>query len=170
MPAANRIPALPFRHFFTYAELNAFVEALASSRPKLVTLSALANSREGRAIHMLTITDSSTRPADDKPADLVHGNIHASELSGTHAALYTARQLVADHRRSDMLKRVAFHIIPRINPDGAEFAVTASGTIRSRTDRSERVPNTLYQEDLNGDGLILTMRMEHPNGPLVADK
>jgi hypothetical protein len=169
MPAASRIPRLSFRHFLTYAELNAFVEALASSRPELVTLSALARSREGRAIHMLTITDSSTGPADDKPAYLIHGNIHASELSGTHAALYTARQLVADHRRSNMLKRLAFHIVPRINPDGAEFAVTASGSIRSRTDRSERVPNTLYQEDLNGDGLILTMRMEHPNGPFVAD-
>ena len=41
---------------------------------------------------------------------------------------------VSDHGElsADMLKRVAFYIIPRINPDGAEFAVTTSGSIRSR--------------------------------------
>ena len=169
MPTAKRIPALPFEHFFTYDEVSQFVEDLAKSRPDLVKLSSIGDSREGRAVHLLTITDPATGAAEDKPAYLIHGNIHASELSGTHAALYTARKLVVDHPRSDILKRVAFYIVPRINPDGAEFAVTTSGTIRSRTDRSERVPNTLYQEDVNGDGLILTMRMEHPNGQLVAD-
>jgi len=169
MPRGKRTPTLPFQHFFTYDELTRFVEALAGSRPNLVSLTSIGDSREGRAIHMLTITDASTGAAEDKPAYLIQGNIHATELSGTHTALYTARQLVADHARSGILKRVAFYIVPRINPDGAEFAVTTSGTIRSRTDRSERVPNTLYQEDVNGDGLILTMRMEHPNGPFVAD-
>jgi hypothetical protein len=64
---------------------------------------------------------------------------------------------------------VAFYVVPRINPDGAEFAVITSGAIRSRTERSPREPNTLYQEDLDGDGLILTMRQEHPNGRFVAD-
>jgi len=168
MPKAKRIPALPFEDFFTYDEVTQFVEALAKSCPDLVTLSSIGDSREGRAVHLLTITDSSTGAAEDKPAYLIHGNIHASELSGTHAALYTARKLAVDHPRSDILKRVAFYIVPRINPDGAEFAAITSGSIRSRTDRSERVPNTLYQEDVNGDGLILTMRMEHPNGQFVA--
>ena len=169
MAAAKKTPQLPFDHFFTYDELSAFVEALAKSRPDLVSLSSLGQSRDGRAVHMLTITDSSTGPAENKPAYLIHGNIHAVELSGTHAALYTARKLVADHARSDLLERLAFYIVPRINPDGAEFAVTTSGMIRSRTDRSERLPNTLYQEDVDGDGLILTMRMPHANGPFVAD-
>jgi len=172
MPApkkAKRVPALSFDHFFTYAELTDFVGKLAKACPKLVTLSSLGDSREGRPIHLLTITDQATGPAEDKPAYLIHGNIHALELSGTHAALHTCRQLCADHGKSDLLKRVAFYIVPRINPDGAEFAVTTSGTIRSRTDRSVRESNTLYQEDVDGDGLILTMRQEHPNGQFVAD-
>jgi len=172
MPArkkARRIPALSFDHFFTYAELTDFVGKLAKACPELVELSSLGDSRERRAIHLLTITDAATGPAEDKPAYLIHGNIHAVELSGTHAALYTCRQLCVDHARSDVLKRVAFYIVPRLNPDGAEFAVTTSGTIRSRTDRSAREPNTLYQEDVDGDGLILTMRQEHPNGQFVAD-
>ncbi|MEN6549045.1 MAG: M14 family metallopeptidase [Armatimonadia bacterium] len=169
MPATGNLPELHFEHFLGYDELTEFVTALAASRPDLVSLSSLGTSRDGRAIHLLTITDPSTGPAQDKPAYLIHGNIHAVELAGTHAALFTARQLLADAAKSDVLQRTAFYIVPRINPDGGEFAVTTSGSIRSRTDRSDRVANTLYQEDVNGDGLILTMRMPHPNGPLVAD-
>jgi hypothetical protein len=152
-----------------YDELTAFVEELAASAPGMVRLRSIGDSREGRAIHLLAITDESTGPAEEKPAYLVHGNIHAVELAGTHAALFTARKLAAEGRKSDLLKRVAFYIVPRINPDGAEFAVTTSGSIRSRTDRSERAANTLYQEDVNGDGLILTMRLPHANGPFVSD-
>jgi hypothetical protein len=169
MATRPTLPQLHFKHFLDYAELTEFVTALAASRPDFVSLSSLGASREGRAIHLLTITDPATGPASDKPAYLIHGNIHAVELAGTHAALHTARQLLADSARSDLLHHATFYIVPRINPDGAEFAVTTSGSIRSRTDRSERIANTLYQEDVNGDGLILTMRLPHPNGPFVAD-
>ncbi len=136
-----RIPNLSFDYFFTYAEVDDFLIRLAESQPELVKLTSIGKSREGRKIQLLTITDPSTGPAADKPAYLIHGNIHAVELSGTHAALFTARRLVADRSKSDILKRVAFYIVPRINPDGAEFAVTTSGSIRSRTDRSQRIPN-----------------------------
>ncbi|MFQ6041677.1 MAG: M14 family metallopeptidase, partial [Candidatus Poribacteria bacterium] len=169
MDNTKEIPVLPFKHFLKFDEVTDFVSALAMARPDLVTLTSIGTSREGRALHLLIITDAAAGKPEDKPAYLIHGNIHALELSGTHAALYTARQLVIDHDKSDLLKRVAFYIVPRINPDGAEFAVTTSGSIRSRTDRSEREANTLYQEDVNGDGLILTMRQEHPDGSLVAD-
>lgn len=162
-----QLPDLPFTHFLTHAEVTDFVQALAAACPDWVQLSSLGQSREGRELHLLTITDPATGPAEDKPAYLIHGNIHAAELSGTHAALHTARRLA--ETRPALLADVAFHIVPRINPDGAEFVVTTSGTTRSRTDRSERRPNTLYQEDVNGDGLILTMRQEHPNGTLALD-
>jgi hypothetical protein len=116
---------------------------------------------------VLTITDPASGPPEDKPAYLIHGNIHAAELSGTHAALHTARELAVE--RPAVLRDMAFHIVPRINPDGAEFVVATSGVTRSRTDRSERRPNTLYQEDVNGDGLILSMRQEHPDGAFARD-
>ena len=169
MAESARLPTLPFGRFLKYQDIDDFVKALASARPKLCRLGSLGKSREGRGIHLLTVTDFETGNPEDRPGYLIHGNIHAGELAGAHAALYTARQLLADHRRSDLLRRVTFYIVPRINPDGAEFVVTTAGRIRSRSDRSEQRPNTLYQEDLNGDGLILTMRQEHPNGSLVAD-
>ncbi len=163
------IPALPFSAFFTYQELTDFVNSLVSARPTLCRLSSLGTSREGREIHLLIITDYGSGAPEDKPAYLIFGNIHALELSGTHAALYTARQILMDHGRSDLLKNVAFYIVPRLNPDGAEFAVTTSGPIRSRTDYSQMEPNALYPKDMNGDGLILSMRQEHPDGTLAID-
>jgi len=163
------LPELSFHSFFTYQQVTEFVESLASAKPDLCRLSSLGKSRDGREIHLLTITDYDSGAPEDKPGYLIHGNIHATELSGTHAALYTARQLLADYDGSGLLKDVVFYVIPRINPDGAEFAVTTSGPIRSRTERSQPVPNSLHPKDMNGDGLILSMRQEHPDGAFVVD-
>jgi hypothetical protein len=169
MSDMSRIPSLPFDRFFTYQELTDFVQGLASAFPELCKLGSLGRSREGREIHLLTMTDFNSGDPEDRPAYLIHGNIHAGEVAGTHTALYTARQLLLDHAESDILKRVTFYIVPRINPDGAEYVVTTSGRVRSRTDRTERVSNTLYQQDVDGDGLTCTMRWAHPDGKYVVD-
>jgi hypothetical protein len=150
--------------------MKAVLRKLTEARPGLAKLESLGTSPEGREVLCLTVTDFTRGRAEDKPAYLIHGNIHAAELSGTHAALYTARQLLADYpRTTQLLERVAFHIVPRLNPDGAEFAVKTCGTIRSRHDRSRLVPNTLVQKDMDGDGLILEMRQEHPDGDRARD-
>ena len=163
------IPELPFEHFYRFAEVEAFVKALAEAAPGLVKLGRIGESREGRPLYMLTITDFATGAAEDKPAYLIHGNIHSVELAGTHAALYTAHRLVEDHKPGGLLEKMAFYIVPRINPDGAEFCVTTNGACRSRIDTSEKVANTLYQGDMNGDGLILNMRVPNPNGGWARD-
>ena len=69
----------------------------------------------------------------------------------------------------ELLKRITFYIIPRLNPDGAEFAVTTQGRVRSRIDKSIRLTNNLYQQDIDGNGMILSMRREHPDGSLIKD-
>ena len=163
------IPRLPFKSFFTYKQVTDFLRELTAACPDLCRLGSLGPSREGLEVNLLTVTEFASGAPEDKPGYLIHGNIHAPELSGTHAALYTARQLLADHKKSDLLKKVVFYIVPRLNPDGAEFVVTTSGQVRSRTDRSRLEPNTLYQKDVNRDGLILSMRQKHPDGPFVMD-
>ncbi|MDP6116919.1 MAG: M14 family metallopeptidase [Planctomycetota bacterium] len=167
--AKKKLPNLPFKKFFTHEEFADFLKKLPAARPDLCQLSSLGKSREDRDVSLLTITDFSTGAAEDKPAYLIQGNIHAGELAGTHAALYTAQQLLADAPKSDLLKRVAFYMVPRLNPDGAHYCAATFGKLRSRTDRSEREPNTLYQEDVNGDGVLLSMRQRHPDGQFVKD-
>ena len=169
MAKQKAIPTLGFDHFLTYGETTDFLKGLVAARPGLCRLASLGPSREGRDVHLLTVTDLACGAPEDRPAYVIQANIHAGEVAGTHAALFTARQLLADAEASDFLRRVVFYIVPRLNPDGAEFSVTTCGRVRSRTDRCEREPNTLYQEDMDADGLILTMRQQHPDGAFVAD-
>ena len=164
MATRRPLPKAPFDRFFNYDELTDYLHRLVAARPELCRLDALGESRQGRAIHMLTVTDAATGASHDKPAYLIHANIHASEVAGTQVSLHTARQLLADHRRNDLLQRVAFHIVPRLNPDNAEACVTANAAIRSRNQDEPREPNTLYQQDVDGNGLILRMRQPHPDG------
>jgi len=165
MPDNKTVPELSFKCFLNYHELTEILEKLADSSPGLCRLGSIGMSRQGRKIHLLTITNFETGTPEDKPAYLIHGNIHASELAGTHAAVYTARQLLAE--KPGLLDRMVFYIVPRINPDGAEFAVTTSGRIRSRSDETEKSSNSLYQQDIDGNGLILSMRQEHPEGSFI---
>jgi len=158
---------LPGDRFIDYRELTELVEMISGRYKDLCRLESIGSSREGRIIHMLVLTDFKSGVPEDKPAYLIYGNIHACELAGSHAAIYTAARLVEE--KPELLKEMVFYIIPRLNPDGAEFAVKTGGSIRSRTDTSIRTPNSLFQEDLDGNGLILSMRQVHPDGGLVAD-
>ncbi len=61
----------------------------------------------------------------------------------------------------------AFYVVPRLNPDGAELALAD----RPRFVRSSVRPyprldeqDGLYEEDIDGDGRILMMRLKDPNG------
>ena len=169
MAKTRALPRLSFRHFLTYQEIVDFLEALVDAQPDLCRLESLGPSREGRQVHMLTVTDYTSGKPEDRPGYLIQANIHAAEVAGTHAALYTARQLLEDREHADLLDRVVFYIIPRLNPDNAELVVQTAGQIRSRTDYAELETNALYQEDVDGNGLILTIRQEHPDGAFVSD-
>ena len=169
MAPPTELPTLDCDTFVSDERLNHLVAALAAARPDLCRLDSLGVSREGRSIHLLTITDFASGAPEDRPAYLVLAGIHAVELAGTHAALYTARQLLIDHAGSGLLADVVFYVIPRLNPDGSEFARRTSTRVRSRTDFENKAPNTVYPEDIDGDGLVLSMRREHLEGDFVAD-
>ena len=85
------LPELEFDRFYTYAEVTGFVDALHRARPDLCRLGSLGPSRQGREVPLLTVTDHTTGSAEDRPAYLIHGNIHAGELAGTHGAIRTHR-------------------------------------------------------------------------------
>ena len=164
---SGTVPPAPFAHFLTYDEVTDYVHKLAAARPDLCHLQSLGKSRDGRDVHLVVLTDFTTGAPEDRPAYLIQANIHASEVAGTHLALYTAQQLLTRDRA--LLERLTFYIVPRLNPDGAEFAVTTGGAIRSRTDEADIAANALYPEDVNGDGLVLSMRQQHPDGAFVRD-
>ncbi len=113
-----------------------------------------------------------TGPAAEKPAFWVDGNIHATEVAASAATLYFLQTLVTQYGKDADVTRAldtrAFYLCPRINPDGAEWALADKPKwIRSSTrpyPYDEEEIEGLTVEDIDGDGRILQMRMRDPNG------
>jgi len=168
---------LSFNHFYRYDEIVGFLQQAVAGYPGLCSLSSIGKSYEGRDIWCLEITNSATGPAADKPAMYIDANIHAGEVTGSHVAMYTIRHLLdgygVDPEVTRLLDTRAFYILPRINPDGAELYLTTPTMLRSsvRPYPDEELRDGLRAEDINGDGMILQMRVEDPSGPWkVSDK
>ena len=162
-------PVVQFDHFYSYKEIDGFLRALADTFPNLCRIESIGRSLEGRDTHLLTLTDFTSESPEERPGYVIHAGIHAHEVASAHAALHIAKRLLEEHTRDGLLSRVTFFILPRLSPDGSEFCLTTSTRVRSRTDFCNRESNAIYPEDLNGDGQILTVRQEHPDGEFVAD-
>ena len=162
---------LTFDRFHRYDELTELVEAWAAAHPGMLALESIGESYEGRQIWLVTVTNFDTGPHLEKPAFWIEANIHATEVTGCAAALHLIQRLLDGYGKEDRITRVldtrAFYIVPRLNPDGAELALAD----RPRFLRSSVRPyprseeqDGLYAEDLDGDGRVLQMRLEDPNG------
>src|SRR5579862_8716497 len=91
------MPEISFDRYYRYDDLTRLLHAYANEYPHLVTLESIGKSYEGRDIWVLTITNSATGPASEKPALWADGNIHASEVSPSTACLYAINKLVTHY-------------------------------------------------------------------------
>jgi murein tripeptide amidase MpaA len=166
------MPQIAFDRFYRYAELSELLHALAREHPHLLAIESIGKSHEGRDIWVMTATNTRTGPAKEKPAFWVDGNIHSTEVAASAANLYFLHTLIAQYGNDADVTRVldtrAFYICPRINPDGAEWALADKPKwVRSSTrpyPYDEEAIEGLIVEDIDGDGRILQMRIPDPNG------
>ena len=164
-------PKIDFKTFYPYEPLCEHIRALAGWQPERAKWHVIGKSKEGRDILMLEISNNIKEIAEDKPAYLVHANMHAGELSGSTCALYMAYHLLAnseaDPITKELMDNIVFHIIPRVCTDGAEDVLLRRYLIRS-SEKVNKRKNCITPQDINGDGFIHTMRIPDPNGPLFA--
>jgi hypothetical protein len=168
------MPSEPFDRFLRYDELVSWLHEMAGAYPTLVQLDTYGRSHEGRDLWLVTITDSSTGTHDTKPAMWIDANIHSVELTASTAALYLIHHLVthaaSDERVARALRTRTFYVVPRVNPDGAEWALADNPKYRRSSTRpwpwadAHLAPGT-HVTDIDGDGRVLTMRVVDPNGP-----
>ncbi|MGN6674461.1 MAG: M14 family metallopeptidase [Thermomicrobiales bacterium] len=170
-------PAVAFDRFYRYDDLTAILQQYAATYPALAALASIGKSYEGRDIWCLMITNTATGAHDTKPAQYIDANMHAGEVTGSAAALYTVNELLTKHGSDDLITELVdtrtFYVLPRVNPDGAERYLTTPYMLRSsvRPYPYEDDQPGLRQEDLDGDGLILQMRVRDPKGEWkVSDK
>jgi murein tripeptide amidase MpaA len=166
------MPQVRFDTYYRYDELTRILHAFAEEYPNLVRIESIGKSYEGRDIWLLTVTNFATGPADEKPALWVDGNIHASEVSPSSACLYLIHRLTREYGSHEKITRCldtrAFYVCPRVNPDGAEWALADKPKIIRSSTRpypyDEDPIGGLVTEDIDGDGRMLMMRIPDPNG------
>jgi murein tripeptide amidase MpaA len=165
------VGSVSFDRFYRYDELTEILRGWADERPDLCRVDSIGQSYEGRDIWLVTLTNTETGPDLEKPGFLVDANIHSLEVTGTTAALHLVDRLLSGYGEDDRVTRLldtrTMYVAPRLNPDGAELALAD----KPRFIRSSTRPwplaeplDGLYEEDLDGDGRILMMRIRDPNG------
>jgi len=166
------MPDIRFDRYYRHDELSKILHAFAESYPNLVKVESIGQSYEGRDIWLVTVTNTETGPDIEKPALWVDGNIHASEVSPSTACLYLLNKLTTQYGEDVDITRCldtrVFYIVPRVNPDGAELALADKPRIIRSSTRpypyeEEPLPG-LERSDVDGDGRMLMMRIEDPNG------
>lgn len=159
-----------FGEYFLYDELTAHLHGMRDTYPQLATLESIGNSWQGRDIWCMTLTNPDTGSPDSKPAFYIDGHIHAEEVATSHTAMYTIWYLLTkygdDPDATWLLDNMTFYVIPRINPDGAEISLTTAHHWcgNGRYLPGDEQTKGLCQQDIDGDGLIVQMRIQDPNG------
>src|SRR5262245_62094745 len=154
------MPDIHFDRYYRYEELTQLLVDYDREYPGLVQLQSIGKSYEGRDIWVISVTNEATGLANEKPALWVDGNIHASEVSASTAALHLLHRLTSEYMKNPDITRCldtrAFYICPRINPDGAEWALADKPKIIRSSTRpypyDEGPLEGLEQEDIDGDG------------------
>ena len=158
--------------YYRYDELTDILRQYEKEYPDIVKMESIGKSYGGRDIWVMKVTDFSTGCDLEKPAYYVDGNVHSFEVSASATCLYILHYLVENYKKEKLVTEAidtrVFYIIPRIDPDGAEWALAdRPKLVRSsiRPHPYDEEPLTgLLEEDLDGDGRILYMRIKDHNG------
>jgi len=170
----------PFREkYLRYDELTRVLQDWARSHPEFVRVKSIGKSAEGRDLLLLEI---GREPDRRRAAAWIDGNMHAVELCGSSVALAIAEDVIALHRGEDRhqlpehvrerLKGNLFYVLPRMSPDGAEAVLRDGRYVRSNPrDRREHAPVPRWvARDIDGDGVVLSLRRQDPSGEFVEDR
>ena len=159
-----------FDQYYTYEQMTSWLKTAADLYPKLSRLTTIGESHGGRPIWLMEITNTRTGDYADKPAYYVEANIHASEVCGEVVCRWLIWHLLTAYRSDsavrDLLTERTFYVLPRIAVDGADVVLTTPERLRSsiRPYPYEEEQPGLRSEDIDGDGRIMTMRLEDPCG------
>ena len=171
-------PDFRWDKYHLFDEVTSYSRYLANEYPNLVSLeSAGHTTMKQRDIWVLTITNRETGAPEDKPGFFLDGGTHNQEYGGSETCLYTAWYLATqygnDPEVTELLDTRTIYIMPRKDADGMEVHLTNVVDY----DPAE-VPFPVDADfdgglgedgssDIDGDGEILRMRIEDPDGGWV---
>lgn len=138
--------------FHNYAEMVQEITALAANNPDIVKLDTLTTTYNNHQMYHLTISTDLAN-SHMKPGIVFMGGHHAREHVSIEMAIRLASGLVQGFRSGDanyqrLIQGREIHIIPMVNPDGAEYDIATGNYQMWRKNRRNNGDGT-YGVDLN---------------------
>lgn len=159
--------------YSSHAQLGSRLKNL-SSKSQLAKVSAIGKSSGGKEIWAVSLSQGD---ASKNKAILIVSGADGRHPAGTEMATKLAENLVAlpADSLSKLLKNTTIYIIPGLSPDALEQSVAKlkyerAGNATSRDDDRDGKLNEDGFEDLNGDGLITSIRVLDPTGAYIMSK
>ncbi|MCR5794506.1 MAG: zinc carboxypeptidase [Solobacterium sp.] len=150
-----------YDHYYLFEELQEKLYYFRDTYPSLMRLENNCTTPGGLRQYAVTLTNTGTGDALDKPGWYLDGNIHAGEVTSSMAAMHTLDYLLTnygtDRTCTYTLDEMTVYIIPRVSPDGAEKYLTTPYTLRSADREYAAEKGGIREEDIDGDGVIRSM-------------
>jgi len=157
---------LTFDKFHTADVINEWVRRWADKYPDLVDLYEVGKSYEGRVILQMTLTNKKTGKDTGKPAAFFEGGRHSGEVTASESVMWLAQYLLSNYGKDSTVTRLldtkAIYLRPVNNPDGHNLYLNTAqsnrSTVRPFDNDGDGLLDEDAPEDIDGNGLILTMR------------
>lgn len=137
-------PSYRTNDYYTYEEIQEYLDGLARSYIDRVELKDVGESYENRTLRTITISNGDGRP--EKNVIFIDAGIHGREWLAHTTALNIINELVVNYEKNrDLLEDYEWVILPLVNPDGYTY---------SRSDRKRN--NWRKNRKPSGNGCIGT--------------
>lgn len=168
---------VPYRGeaYHDFEWIMAWCRAAVAQFPEWLSLETYGNSRENRALPLLTLHVGGGDPRHF-PAFWLDGGTHASEWAGIMSTIYTLSRWLEGLTAGDAellhyFRHHTAYVLPCLSPDGFQFLFEGGPYLRStKRPAREGIRQGLDPQDINGDGEVYWMRWKHPVGPFVQDE
>jgi hypothetical protein len=168
----------PAAEYYNNKSLSRVLASLAEQNPELLRLDGIARSIGKRRVWLVEVGRGAEQDRKTRPAMLLVAGIEGNDLVGSSIAVSWVKHLLeqyeTDAEITKLLQTTTFYIVPRLNPDAAEHFFNELKCETSRNDKQvdddhDGLIDEDGPEDLNGDGLITSMRIEDPEGEYILD-
>lgn len=148
---ANDFPAKDAA-FHNYDEMTTKLRTLVAAHSQISTMTSIGKTHEGHDIWAIRVSGQ-LAVADQLPAAIFMGGHHAREHLSIELPIYYVEYLLTEYAKGNpRIQRLVngrdIHIIPMVNPDGAEYDIS-TGSYKTWRKNRTRNSNGTFGVDLN---------------------
>ena len=169
---------LAFDRYHSLDVIYTWLKRWSEKYPEIMDLYEVGRSFEGRPVYQVTISSKKGAKDTDKPGAFFEGGRHSGEVTASESALWLIKYLLENYLTNPEITRLVdtktIYIRPVNNPDGHNLYMNTAQSNRSTVRPVDNDGDGLLDEDppddIDGDGLILTMRWkDEKRGTYIPD-